>query len=222
MSAWLEAHVHTKAGSADSSIVVDALGRHAAERGTGAVVVSEHFRVWSDWERSAFHDRWGVRVYRAIEATTNRGHIILLGVPEGTSPQADAIELLERARHEHWYSILAHPFRHYFDRIHASQRPAFEHDLDAGTLASDRVFELVDAIEVENGGCNERENAMAISVATLVGKPVTVGSDAHHIHELGGIRMPIPAVPANTGELIDLISSNLIKTTAPTSIEGSS
>ena len=43
---FIELHVHTKAGSADSSISVDALGKHAAEQGPGAILVAEHWRVW--------------------------------------------------------------------------------------------------------------------------------------------------------------------------------
>ena len=55
---YIELHLHTKAGSADSSITTDALGERAAEMGTGGLVVTEHFRVWSDWEREGFEARW--------------------------------------------------------------------------------------------------------------------------------------------------------------------
>ena len=44
-SQWLEVHVHTRAGSADSSITVDMLGERAAEAGVGGILVAEHFRV---------------------------------------------------------------------------------------------------------------------------------------------------------------------------------
>ena len=55
----LELHIHTKAGSADSSLSVDELGERAAQMETGGLLVTEHFRVWSDWEREAFYARWG-------------------------------------------------------------------------------------------------------------------------------------------------------------------
>lgn len=81
----LELHIHTKAGSADSSISVDALGERAAEMETGGLVVAEHFRVWSDWEREAFLARWGIRVFRAVEHTTRQGHVIVIGAEPGVS-----------------------------------------------------------------------------------------------------------------------------------------
>lgn len=200
-------HVHTRAGSADSSITVDELGARAVAAGVGGIVVAEHFRVWSDWERSAFFDRWGVRIYRAIEATTDIGHVILLGAPEGMSPQYDGRALLQAARKDGLYTILAHPFRYYFDAVHSSQRPVFPANRPAEGLAAEELFSLVDAIEIENGGCNDRENALAAAVATHTGLPVTVGSDAHHPHELGIIMLPVPAIPSGEGDLVDLLAS---------------
>jgi histidinol phosphatase-like PHP family hydrolase len=206
-SGSIEMHVHTRAGSADSSITVDELGARAVAAGVGGIVVSEHFRVWSDWERSAFFDRWGVRIYRAIEATTDIGHVILLGAPEGMSPTYDGRALLRTARKDGLYSILAHPFRYYFDAVHSSQRPVFPANKSAEELAGEELFSLVEAIEIENGGCNDRENAFAAAVAMHTGLPVTLGSDAHHPHELGVITLPVPEIPSSCGELVDLLAS---------------
>ena len=200
-------HVHTRAGSADSSITVDELGARAVAAGVGGIVVAEHFRVWSDWERSAFYDRWGVRIYRAIEATTDMGHVILLGAPEGMSPQYDGRALLQAARKADLYTILAHPFRYYFDAVHSSQRPIFPPKTSAEALAGEELFSLVDAIEIENGGCNDRENAFAAAVAMHTGLPVTLGSDAHHPHELGVVTLPVPEIPSSEGDLVDLLAS---------------
>lgn len=198
-------HVHTRAGSADSSISVDELGACASEAGVGGIVVAEHFRVWSDWEREAFFDRWGVRVYRAMEATTSVGHVIVLGPPDGLAPPHDGRALLQMARKEGWYTVLAHPFRYYFDAVHSSQRPPFPAGASPEELAGEEIFGLVDAVEIENGGCNDRENAMAVAVAGHLGLPVTVGSDAHYLHELAIITLPVPEIPVDTGELVDLI-----------------
>ena len=206
-SEWLEVHVHTRAGSADSSITVDMLGERAAEAGVGGVVVAEHFRVWSDWEREAFHERWAVRIYRAMEATTNLGHIIVVGAEPGTSAPGDGREVLRNAKRDGLFTILAHPFRYYFDTIHSGSRPVFTQGATPEELAAHELFTLVDAIEIENGGSNDRENAMAAEVARITGLPVTIGSDAHHVHELGRITLPVPAIPADEHELVDLISS---------------
>lgn len=116
----LELHLHTKAGSADSSITVDALGERAAEQETAGLVVTEHFRVWSEWEHEGFEARWGVRSYPAIEVSTTRGHLIVLGAEAGLTLPGDIDEVLAVASERGWPTILAHPFRHYFDGIHES------------------------------------------------------------------------------------------------------
>ena len=201
----LELHLHTKAGSADSSISADALGERAAEQQTGGLVVTEHFRVWSDWEREAFEARWGVRVYPAVEVSTTRGHIIVLGAEAGLTLPGDVDAVLAIASERAWPTILAHPFRYYFDGIHESQRAPFPPDLDVDALADQPLLAAVDAIEIDNGGCTARENDLAASVATTLQKPVTFGSDAHHVDEVGGRRMAVPALPADVAELAELL-----------------
>lgn len=203
----IEFHVHTKAGSADSSITADQLAEYASRDGLGAIVVAEHFRVWADWERESFFERTGTRVYRAMEATTDLGHILVIGAPAGYSPPHSAMDLLTTIRHEGWFSVLAHPFRHYFDNIHPSYRPHFESGQSVETLSEHSIFELVDAIEVENGASTDRENAMAWDVARQLGLPMTSGSDAHSESELGRCRMQVDAIPVDEEELARLITS---------------
>ena len=207
MSERIELHVHTKAGSPDASLSADQLGQLASAAGIRGVLVAEHFRVWNDWEREAFFERWGVRTYRAMEATTSVGHLVIIGAREGFVPPRDGIELLKLVRREGWFSILAHPFRHYFDTmIHQSQRPIFPVDASPQELAGASIWELVDVIEVENAVNTERENALALQVASLTGHPVSIGADTHHDFEFGRLTLPVPAVPADEKELIDLIS----------------
>ncbi len=201
----IELHLHTKAGSADSSISVDALGQSAAEQETGGLLVTEHWRVWTEGERALFEDRWGVRVYPAIEATTNAGHFIVLGAEPGVTLPYDATELLDHAAGRGHFVVWAHPFRHYFDGIHTSQRPPFEANLTPEELARHPHFSRVDAIEVENAGCTERENALALEVGRVLGKPMTAGSDAHDVEHVGARRLPVSAVPASIEELVELL-----------------
>lgn len=203
----LEFHLHTKAGSADSAITTDALGARAQEQGTHGLVVTEHFRVWTDWERDGFEARWGIRLYPAIEVTTNRGHVIVIGPQTGESLPASVEELLPFARERGYTTIWAHPFRHYFDQIHPSQRPPFAPGLSAEQLAEDPTLALADAIEAVNGGCTELENSLAAEVGLLLGKPLTLGSDAHDVEHIGTHRIDVPALPADIGELGELVRS---------------
>ena len=203
----IELHLHTKAGSADSSISVEALGRRAAELGTGALLVTEHWRVWTEWERTSFEARWGVTLYPAIEATTDAGHFLVLGAAPGEALPADTTALLDYTSARGHFVVWAHPFRHYFDGIHASQRPPFDAGLSPEQLAQHPAFARVDAIEVENAGSTERENALALTVGRILGKPLTAGSDAHDLEHVGARRLPVTVLPANLRELIELLRS---------------
>ena len=57
--------------------------------------------------------------------------------------------------------------------------------LDARDAALCRCLGLVDAIEVLNGGNSPQENAFALEVAQLLGKPGVAGSDAHSHQGIG-------------------------------------
>jgi predicted metal-dependent phosphoesterase TrpH len=82
--------------------------------------------------------------------------------------------------------VLAHPFRYFpgpsnflfGDRRDSQSLPIEE-------LAEHPFFSLVDAIEVLNGGCIDRENRLAQEVASHLGLPQTAGSDAHMPLEVG-------------------------------------
>lgn len=203
----IELHLHTKAGSADSSISVDALGERAAELETGGLLVTEHWRVWTEGERATFTDRWGIHLYPAIEATTDAGHFLVLGAEPGVSLPHDTLELLDFTSARCHFVVWAHPFRYYFDGIHTSQRPPFEAGLKPEELALHPAFARVDAIEVENAGSTERENALALEVGRILGKPLTAGSDAHDLEHVGARRLPVSAVPTGGEELVELLRS---------------
>ena len=209
--AHIELHLHTKAGSADSSISVDALGERAAELETGGVLVTEHWRVWTEGERAMFTERWGVQTYPAIEATTDAGHFLVLGAEPGLSLPHDTSELLDFTSARQLFVVWAHPFRHYFDGIHTSQRPPFEAGLKPEELALHPAFARVDAIEVENAGSTERENALALEVGRILGKPLTAGSDAHDLEHVGARRLPVSAVPTDedAGALLASVARQL-------------
>ena len=84
------------------------------------------------------------------------------------------------------FMIVAHPFRHFFDPIHFRRdgRPPFEMTPEE---AAERmaVFQLVDEIEVANGGCTPRENQFALRVARVLGKRGIGASDCHSTQGVG-------------------------------------
>jgi len=186
----IDMHVHTTAGSADSALKASRLTEHAREAGLDAVAVTEHFRVWDAFEAQQARAEDGLPILRGVEWNTDHGHVLVFGLDRydtGVRRLEDVRKLVTAAG---GFTIIAHPFRHFFDppparRWLAGEGPA---TMSAAQCARLPVFALVDEIEVWNGNCTARENAFAAEVAALLGRRGTGGSDAHYGEDLGRCR----------------------------------
>ena len=88
-------------------------------------------------------------------------------------------------------------------------------DLDASALARQPHFAAVDAIEVRNAVRTDRENQLASAVALALDMPVTFGSDAHHVDEIGRQRMKADALPSSVADLCELRRSSRPSASTP-------
>jgi predicted metal-dependent phosphoesterase TrpH len=172
-------------GSSDSALLLDELVDWALDGGLGGVGITEHNNMWHDPAFDAACAERGITIYHGIEVSTDCGHILAYGIEGYVSGIHKAAVLREVADHHGGILISAHPFRRIFEKgphIHnllKLQNPTIEE------AAAHPVFQLVDAIEVANGGTLEEENAFALEVATYLGMPVTGGSDSHSANSLG-------------------------------------
>jgi predicted metal-dependent phosphoesterase TrpH len=181
----VDLHVHTTAGSADSSLRPAVLRQRAAELRIEGVHISEHFRVWTEYEALDWMRETPVRLFRGMEWNTELGHILVLGV-DAYRPEIRSIAELRRfVLDQGGLMIAAHPFRHAFDRVPSMWKAHPDLDLSLESACAHPVIEYVDAIEVLNGACTERENDLACRVARRLGLPGTGGSDAHYADDLG-------------------------------------
>jgi len=183
----VDLHVHTTAGSADSSIKASALGERARAVGLDAIAVTEHFRAWEEFEAARIGSESSLTLLRGIEWNTDRGHILVFGLDRYDTSVRSAERLREFVQAAGGFMVLAHPFRHFFDPVAArrwltGQGPA---TMTAAECAALPVFGLVDEIEVQNGNCTARENAFAAEVAAVLGMRGTGGSDAHYPDDVG-------------------------------------
>lgn len=203
----LDLHVHTKAGSADSSLPVAVLGDVVRGAGLDGVVVTEHLRRWTQWEIESAVESQGIVIIPAREWSTTLGHVLAIGVKRH-EPELREIERLRRAADdEGGLLIAAHPFRHFFEAQRQGLHLATLRTDDPEEAATLPIFRFVDALEVANGNCTERENTFARAVAQVLGLPATSGSDAHHAGEIGRRRMTFPCDISTPGELVDAIRS---------------
>ncbi len=203
----LDLHVHTTSGSADASLRVDRLGPAALAAGLSGVMVTEHFRQWTEDEARAAAEQQQIVVVPAREWSTPLGHVLALGISRHTSEMRDPGRLRQASDEEGGLLIAAHPFRHFFDAPRQGLHPATLRTDDPEEAARLPIFTFVHAIEVMNGNCTERENAFAAAVAAVLDLPVTAGSDAHYADDLGRCRTLFPGPVSTVAEVIDVLRS---------------
>jgi len=181
----VDMHIHTTRGASDSSLRPIELARAARRLGLSAVLVTEHDRLWDPLEVARFRKEQSLLLINGMEVSTELGHILVVGLDKYVPGIRYAEELRRVVSDVGGYMIAAHPFRHYFYSIEWERQGLHPVNLTAEEAARLPIFELVDAIEVLNGGNNDQENAFALQVAQILGKPGVGGSDAHSDQGIG-------------------------------------
>lgn len=201
----VDMHNHTTAGSADSNLRPPVLRQRACALGLAAVTITEHFRIWNEFEAYDLAGDTGLLVFRGMEWNTELGHILVLGLDQYRPDLRAAADLRRHVTEKGGIMIAAHPFRHAFDPIPALWKAHKHTDVSLEAAVNHPVFELVDAIEVLNGASTDRENDLARQVALKLGLPMTGGSDAHYAEDVGRAVTLLDEPVATTADLIDAI-----------------
>jgi predicted metal-dependent phosphoesterase TrpH len=174
----VDLHVHTKLSSdsnAEPEQYLEAIAKNPIR--LGAISFTEHRLFPGDAEIERTYaelgERFGVRIFKGIEADTNLGHLLIFGVTRELQRRFDLEARMLRAEHlmevvhaEGGIAIPAHPFR---DSGYGAR-------LD-GLLA--KVGPALSAIEVINGQNSDDQNAEAQAMAEKLGLTPLAGSDAH-------------------------------------------
>jgi predicted metal-dependent phosphoesterase TrpH len=182
----VDMHVHTSIGSPDSNLTPPRLLEAAHEVGLDGLVIAEHNDRWTEERLDDFRQESGLFVCSGREWETESGHIIVLGLRSDARGIQGAEELRRLVLAEGGFMIIAHPFRFFpgpSNRLFTRQYDSSS--LTVTELAQHPAFKLVDAIEVLNYACTEKENQLAQEAALVLGKPGVAGSDAHTYTELG-------------------------------------
>lgn len=186
MGSIIDMHIHTVVGSMDSDISPKRLGEQAMMVGLTGVAITEHLHMWRESEVAHFRQEHGLFICNAREYTTDMGHIGVFGLPADVKGLRRVSDLRRACLDYGAFMVMNHPFRYYpgpssllfGDRWREQMLPIED-------LCEHPVFSMVDAIEVLNGGCIDRENALAAEVAKRLGLPTVGGSDAHMPLEIG-------------------------------------
>ncbi len=159
-------HIHSNY-SPDSGLNVDDILRKAVKKGLDGIAICDH-----DTLTGSFHARKRVielnlplLVLPGIEVSTNRGHLIVLGVRENIPSGLDPQVTIKIARKMGGVVIAAHPFK---------------------IRSIGNVDGLdVDAIETFNSRCIFGENKKARKMALELKVPQVGGSDSHMLATIG-------------------------------------
>jgi predicted metal-dependent phosphoesterase TrpH len=174
----VDLHVHTNLSS-DSNVApeqyLEAIEKNPPR--LGAICFTEH-RLFPgdaavDRNYAELSERFGVRIFKGVEADTNLGHLLIFGVTQEVQRRFDFESRMLRAEHlievvhgEGGIAIPAHPFR---DSGYGAR-------LDV-LLA--KVGPALSAIEAINGQNSDEQNAEALAMAEKLGLTPLAGSDAH-------------------------------------------
>ena len=198
----VDMHLHTVRGGSDSSLSPQQLMEEAKRIGLGGVNISEHDRLWGAHELETFRNESHLFVSGGMEVSTDLGHIIVIGLDQYLPGIRRAAELRRVVSKAGGFMFVAHPFRRFFDSFHLHRDGRDPPSLSPEEAARLPIFELVDELEVANGGCTPRENYFALLVARILGKQGIAGSDAHSTHGLGCFTTVFQRPLANERDLI--------------------
>jgi hypothetical protein len=190
MARLFDLHIHTTKGSSDSSLSPEDLVLEADGLGLRGLCITEHSGPWDRHEFERFASLHNVVLVRAMEVETDLGHMLAFGLDRYQPGFHKAAELRRAADTAGGYVITAHPFRSALIKPERKRALIYQSVADPlPTKPEDAVghpvFQIADAVEAANGGTVDGENEFAMRVASLIGLPVTGGSDAHSVHGLG-------------------------------------
>lgn len=174
----IDLHVHTRLSSDSNMMAENYL--EVASRGPirlGAICFTEHRLFPIDRELDRAYEelaaRFGVRIFKGVEADTDLGHLLVFGVTHEVRRRFDLEGRMHRAQllidvvhGEGGIAIPAHPFR----------------DSGYGSRLDDLVAHLgtaLNAVEAINGQNTLEQNLAALAACEKLGLTAVAGSDAH-------------------------------------------
>lgn len=198
---FIDLHVHTSPASPCSSAHVDDLIKEARRIGLNGICLTDHNYVWQANQVEELRRKHDFLVLRGNEITTDQGDMLVFGLEKEIKGIISMEDLGKEVQKANAFMIAAHPFRGFLvfgaGQVGLTPEKAMERSL----------FKLVDGVEVMNGKVTEKENGFAAKVASGLGLPVTGGSDAHEVEEVGKYATCFPGVIKDEDDLLAALKS---------------
>ena len=188
----LDLHIHSN-HSRDGTASPKEVLRQCRKIGLGGCSIADHNQIKGALEATSIGGDEGVLVLRAVEVSTEVGHVLAYGVSDLIPRDLTVAETIDKIHAAGGVAVAAHPVR-------------FPSGI--GLELADR--EKFDAIEVLNGGSSGRSNRKARIMAERNRSSVTAGSDAHQLREIGKAYVELDGVSTEE-EVLDAIRKGLTR-----------
>jgi len=182
--------MHTIMGSIDSNLSVENAAKKIYEKDLNGACLTEHSSIWekNNNQIEDIFNLYNLKVFRAIEISTDYGHIIAIGFDKYYSGSHNLELLRDYANKYDAFLISAHPARRIFGKEKYQQNLLYkgkDYIPSVDEFSSNKLFKLVDGVEVLNGGNNLAENKYAYIAAKNNELVMTAGTDAHSESGIG-------------------------------------
>lgn len=182
----LDLHIHSSY-SRDAKASPHEIVLRCKALGLDGFAVADHNAIEGSLAAASLAAEHGLLAIRAVEVSTAEGHVLAYGVDEVLPRGLSVAETIESIRAAGGLAVAAHPIR-----------------FPSGIGLSATRSNGFDAVEVLNGGNSKRSNAKARRVAEELHLPVTAGSDAHELHEIGKCYVESPSV-SSEDEFLEMV-----------------
>jgi len=163
----LDLHVHSNY-SMDASPSPKEILEFCKKEGLDGCAITDHNAIDGSLEACKLGLEMGLLVIRGIEVSAKEGHVLAYGVGELVPRGLSMADTIQRIHSAGGIAVAAHPKR-------------FPSGMG---LELARVGKF-DAVEIINGGSSRRGNKLARHIAEMKRMPVTGGSDAHELPQVG-------------------------------------
>ncbi|MEA1925009.1 MAG: CehA/McbA family metallohydrolase [Candidatus Altiarchaeota archaeon] len=164
--------IHTHSTYSDGYNTPKEMVEYAMKIGLDGLAITDHNEINGSLEALKYSTK-EFTVVPGVEVSSHDGHILCLGIRENIEKYLPAAEVIERVHDLGGIAIAAHPF----DRLRKG----------VGEL----IYELdFDAVELYNGHTLLSTRNLE-DIAKEINKPVTGGSDAHIIDDIGSVYIKV-------------------------------
>ena len=179
----IDLHNHTYPKSDDSFISPDELVMKAKDIGLDGICLTEHDSFWTSDDIKLLSSKHDFLILPGVELNTDAGHVLAFGLDQYVFGMHKPEFLVDFINEREGALVAAHPYRRRF--LEEPGRIPEERERMMDSALKETFLDKCNAIESANGRGSISENAFSEDLARMLQKPITGGSDAHRLDQVG-------------------------------------